>query len=141
MKIKNLLIVAAFFLIAGFLKSQTTANWQFAAIGMDGTNGYNNVEVYYSVSTCNKNEVISLKLINHNNYDVKAQWINVVVGNDDKEHYGKSKLVSYKLAANETVIGDCKDKTSTLTFKLSDYGLKASDVRIFVGSNFDVIKK
>ncbi len=141
MNIKNLITALAFILCSSFLKSQSSVNWQLAAIGMDGTNGYNNVEVYYSVSTCNSNEVISLKLINHNDYEVKAQWINVVVGNDDKEHYGKSKLVSYKLAAKAEVIGDCKDKTSTLTFKLSDYGIKASDLRIFVGSNFDVIKK
>lgn len=141
MKIKSLITIAAFLFCAGFLKSQTSINWQTAAIGMDGTNGYNGVEVYYALSTCNANEVVSLKLINHNNYDVKAQWINVVVSNDGKEHYGSSKLVSYKLAANAEVIGDCKDKTATLTFKLSDYGIKASDLRIFVGSNFDVTKK
>ena len=138
MKIKTLIFVAAMMLVFSIAKTQTTNNWQLAAIGMDGTNGYKGVDVYYQLTTCNSAEVIVLKIINTNAYAVKAQWINAIATNDNKDLYGKSKLVSYKLPSKGEAKGDCNDKTGILSFKLSDYGIKASDLRIFVGSNFDV---
>ena len=140
MKIKTLITFVALLLSSSFLKSQTSINWQPAAISIDGTNGFQGVDVYYYLTTCNSNDVVILKLINRNPYDVKAQWKSVLVGNNDKELFGKSKLVSLKLSAKSEVEGSCKGKEAVLIVKLSDYGLKASDFRIFAGSAFDVIK-
>jgi len=140
MKIKNLITAVAILLCSGFLKSQTSINWQPAAISIDGTNGFKGVDVYYHLTTCNSNDVVLLKLINHNTYDVNAQWKPVLVGNNDKELFGKSQLVSIKILANSEVVGECKGKEKVLSVKLSDYGLNANDFRIFAGSAFDVIK-
>jgi hypothetical protein len=61
----------------------------------------------------------------------------VLVTNGDKELYGKTELVTVQLDANKEYIGTCK-KTDKLTIKLADYGIKATDLKTMVGSNFDI---
>ena len=140
MRTKGLIFITAMLLFIGVSKAQSTIEWKLTTIGMDGTNGYNGVEVYYATSSSKSGDVVLIKLINSNPFPVKAQWVSVMVTNDDKELYGKTQLVSYKLAANSEAVGSIKDKSSALTIKLSDYGIKASELRTFVGSSFDVIK-
>lgn len=118
-------------------KAQTAINWQPVLISMDGTNGYKGVEMYYSVEKCNSNDVILLKLVNTNTFALKAHWISVLVTNSDKELYGKTELVTIQLEANKEYIGSCK-KTDKLMIKLNDYGIKGSDLKTMVGSNFDI---
>lgn len=124
-------------LFFSFLRAQTKTNWQPVLISMDGTNGYKGVELYYSVETCNATDVIKLKLVNTNSFALKAHWITVLVTNGDKELYGKTELVTVQLDANKEYIGTCK-KTDKLTIKLADYGIKATDLKTMVGSNFDI---
>lgn len=106
---------------------------------MDGTNGYQGVEMYYATATCNSTEVLVLKIVNTNSYAVKAQWINLIVDKNDKEHFGKTQLTSFKIDSSVTSAGDC-NKANALMIKLSDYGVKASDLKTFIGSNFDISK-
>lgn len=137
MKTRNYIFLTALMLFFSFLNAQTNTNWQPVLISMDGTNGYKGVELYYSLETCNSTDVVKLKLVNTNTFALKAHWITVLVTNSDKELYGKTELVTVQLDANKEYIGTCK-KTDKLTIKLSDYGIKATDLKTMVGSNFDI---
>lgn len=142
MKTQTLTFISAMMLFFGVINGQTTSNneWHPVLISMDGTNGYLGVEASYSLSKCNSNDVVLLKLVNTNNYAVKAQWVNVVVTKDGKELYGNNKLVSVKLPASSEKAGDCDSKIVELTIKLSDFGVQTNNFDTFVGSNFNTIK-
>jgi uncharacterized protein YpmB len=140
---RNLILAAALMMMFGIANAQnqpagkvSNMQWTPVLTNVDGTNTYKGVEMYYSISTCGTNEVIFLKLVNTNAQTVKAQWINDVISNDTKEHYGQTKLVSVTLKPNSEVIGSCSSNIKELTVKLKDYGVDAKDVNTIVGSSF-----
>lgn len=136
MKIKNLILAAALVMMFGVVKAQSNSQWTPVLTNVDGTNTFKGVEMYYSISTCGTSEVVFLKLVNTNAQTVKAQWINDVVSNDNKEHYGQTKLVSVTLKPNSEVVGTCNTKIKELVVKLKDYGVEAKDFNTIVGSSF-----
>lgn len=138
MKIKNLILAAALIMMFGVAKAQQNSQWIPVLTNVDGTNTFKGVEMYYSLSTCGTNEVVLLKLVNTNAQSVKAQWINDVVSNDTKEHYGQTKLVSVTLKANSETVGSCSNNTKELVVKLKDFGVAAKDFNTIVGSSFYV---
>lgn len=138
MKIKNLIVAAALMMMFGVTKAQSNSQWIPVLTNVDGTNTFKGVEMYYSLSTCGTSEVVLLKLVNTNAQSVKAQWINDVVSNDTKEHYGQTKLVSVTLKPNSEVVGSCDTKVKELLVKLKDYGVEAKDFNTIVGSSFYV---
>jgi uncharacterized protein YpmB len=143
MKMRTLILAAALMMMFGMAKAQNQptnkagkSQWIPVLTNVDGTNTYKGVEMYYSISSCGASEVIFLKLVNTNSQTVKAQWINDVISNDTKEHYGQTKLVSVTLKPNSEVIGSCSSNIKELTVKLKDYGVEAKDVNTIVGSSF-----
>ena len=138
MKIKNLILIAALMMMFGVVRSQNAVEWTPVLVSMDGTNTFKGVEMYYSLSNCGGNDVVLVKLINSNAKTVKAQWVNAIVSIDEKEHYGKTKLVSVNLKANSESIGVCNAKPTELVIKLSDYGVSVKDFKTIVGSSFYV---
>jgi hypothetical protein len=138
MKMRNLILAAALMMMFGSAKAQSKSQWTPVLTNVDGTNTFKGVEMYYSVSNCGSSEVIFLKLVNTNAQTVKAQWINDVVSNDNKEHYGQTKLVSVTLKPNSEVVGSCNTKIKELLVKLKDYGIEAKDLNTIVGSSFYV---
>lgn len=121
-----------------FAKAQNTAQWTPVLVNVDGTNTFKNVEVYYMLSTCGSEDVVILKMINTNSKDVKAQWVTDIVTKDDKEHYGKTQLVSVKLKANSEEVGACNSKVKELVVKLGDFGVAKNDFSTIIGSSFFV---
>ena len=138
MKIKSIIFLAVMVLFIGALKSQSNSPWTPVLVSMDGTNTYKGVEMYYSLSKCGNKDVVLVKLINTNSNAVKAQWITAVVSNDNKEHYGKTQLVSVNLKANSESVGACNSKPSELVIKLADFGVTSEQFQTIVGSSFYV---
>lgn len=138
MKIKNLILIASLVMMFGVTKAQNNVEWTPILVSMDGTNTFKGVEAYYSLSNCGGKDVLIIKLINTNNKAVKAQWVNAIVSNDEKEHYGKTKLVSVNLKATSESVGACNSKPSELIVKLSDYGVTLKEFKTIVGSSFYV---
>jgi len=136
MKINSRTLITALLMMFGVVKAQTNTSWTPVLVNVDGTNTFKGVEVYYSLSTCGADEVVFLKLVNTNAKAMKAQWINDVVTNDTKEHYGKTKLVSVNINANSEIIGSCKSKVKELIIKLKKYDVEAKDFNTIVGSSF-----
>lgn len=143
MKIKSLIFLFALMLFASATKAQNNVEWQPVLISMDGTNGFQGVDAYYSVSNCVSGDVVFLKLVNNNTYSVKAEWINAIQTKDGKELFGSQVLNKISIAPKSEVKGDCQAQGNTLTLKvnLADYGTKTSNFSTIVGSNFNVIKK
>lgn len=139
MKTRTLIFFASLLLFFSISNAQTNQNWQPVLISMDGTNGYKGVEMYYAIEKCNADDVLHLKIVNTNNFALKAHWINVIVDNSEKEHYGKTELITVKIDANKELIGTCK-KSDPLLLKLNDFGVKSIDFKTLVGSNFDISK-
>ncbi|MBK6522476.1 MAG: hypothetical protein IPG08_09120 [Sphingobacteriaceae bacterium] len=138
MKIKNLIVIAALMMMFGVVKAQTNVEWTPILVSMDGTNTFKGVEAYYSLSNCGGSDVVIIKLKNTNDKAVKAQWVNAIVSNDEKEHYGKTKLVSVSLKATSESVGACNTKATELIVKLSDYGVTLKEFKTIVGSSFYV---
>jgi uncharacterized protein YpmB len=142
MKMRNLILAAALMMMfdvataQNSAKAQSNSQWIPVLTNVDGTNTFKGVEMYYSVSKCGSDDVVLLKLVNTNAQAVKAQWINDVISNDTKEHYGQTKLVTMSLKANSEVMSTCDNKVKELTLKLKDYGVEAKDFNTIVGSSF-----
>jgi len=122
----------------GVAKAQNNTEWTPILVSMDGTNTFKGVEAYYSLSSCAGSDVLLIKLKNTNDKAVKAQWVNAIVSNDEKEHYGKTKLVSVNLKATSETVGACNAKPTELVVKLSDYGVTLKEFKTIVGSSFYV---
>jgi len=122
----------------GVAKAQNNTEWTPILVSMDGTNTFKGVEAYYSLSNCAGSDVLLIKLKNTNDKAVKAQWVNAIVSNDEKEHYGKTKLVSVNLKATSETVGACNAKPTELVVKLSDYGVTLKEFKTIVGSSFYV---
>lgn len=135
---RNLILAAVLMMTLGVAKAQNDAQWTQVLVNVDGTNTFKNVEVYYMLSTCGADEVVLLKMINSNTTDVKAQWVTDIVTTDEKEHYGKTQLVSVKLKASSETVGSCNGKVKELVIKLSDFGVAKKDFSTIVGSSFYV---
>ncbi len=138
MKMRNLILAAALLMMFGVARAQSNSQWIPVLTNVDGTNTFKGVEMYYSLSACGTSDVVLLKLVNTNAQTVKAQWINDVVSNDTKEHYGQTKLVYVTLKPNSEVIGSCTTKIKELLVNLKDYGVEAKDFNTIVGSSFYV---
>lgn len=138
MKFKNLILIAALTVMFVATNAQNNIEWTPILVSMDGTNTFKGVEAYYTLSNCGGSDVVIIKLKNTNDKTVKAQWVNAIVSADEKEHYGKTKLVSVNLKATSETVGACNAKPTELVVKLSDYGVTLKEFKTIVGSSFYV---
>lgn len=139
MKIKNLLI--SFVLLATVsIRAQESKSWTPVLISFDGTNGFNGVEAWSRLSTCNNSPVVLIKLVNNNEYSVKATWINLIQTNDNRDLYAPGQ-VSINLPPKSEKAGTCGDVSAELIIKLSDIGIMSDNFKALTGSNFDAVKR
>ncbi len=140
MKIYYPLLLAAFVVMFSGLKAQTTENWQGLYLGSpDGTNSFNGVEAYYTISTCNNNDVILIRLTNHNAYAVKAGWQDFVMSKDNKKLDRSTAQDSITIQPQTIVAGDCNGNSVQLVIKLTDFGILKEDFKEFIPAKFDFI--
>ncbi len=140
MKINYSIFVLVFVLISGLSRAQTNVNWQGLYLGSpDGTNALNGVEVYYTLATCNNNDVILLSMTNHNAYTVKAGWQDFVMSTTNSKLPSTTVQDSVTIPAKATLAGDCANNTIQLVLKLTDFGILKEDYKEFMVSKFDFI--
>jgi hypothetical protein len=139
MKIRNYFFLIGFILLAGFSKGQSKDTWQLLGISIDGTNGFSGVQAYFKLTTCNGVEQVQVKLVNNNNYAVRAGWRNFIYTNDGKQLSGRVAQDSVNIAAKSEVKADCGVNTPGLVLKLSDFDTDAANFKTFVTGDFDFV--
>src|ERR1017187_9742416 len=131
MKIHYPLFLVSFILLFSCAKAQTE-NWQGLYLGSpDGTNSFNGVEAYYTISTCNNNDVILIRLTNHNAYAVKAGWQDFVMSKDNKKLDRATVQDSVTIQPQSVVAGECAGNSVQLVIKLTDFGILKEDFKEF----------
>jgi hypothetical protein len=136
---KHIYIFITLFLFAcGTTNAQVTGEWQFAQLNnIDGTNAFNGVEGYFNLVTCNNNEYILLKLINHNTFTVKAAWSNFLISTDNEKLTSPVVQDSVTILPNQEIEGDCAVNDGKLVLKLTDFGTDKYNFQAYEPMNFD----
>jgi hypothetical protein len=137
MRQKFYLLLISCFLFCGFVKAQTTENWQPLTLNINGTNSFDGVEAQYALTSCNNNEFILLQITNHNSYTVKACWKNMVINTEDQKLPYNNTQDSVMIQPNSTVQGQCTGNTGKLVLKLTDFGILKEDFKAFFMNGFD----
>lgn len=114
------------------------SSWTGAYLNVAGTNIVYGVEVFSQLSTCNSEDVVFLKLINHNDYDVKVEWLGGVYTKDRQWIEDPEGSKSIKIKANEEVIGDCLNDNKELLIKLKDHIDRTDNFNRYAPSSFEV---
>ncbi|HOY38062.1 MAG: hypothetical protein KBB11_00625 [Bacteroidales bacterium] len=118
--------VILIFLITLSLKSeaQSVSEWLPVGLSVSGNNIQKNVEALYGVSVCNGVDVILLKFINNNEYEVRVEWTNGIF-TDQGEWVTdplRTELNSIVIPEGSEVFGDCENAAgSLLLVKISDF--------------------
>ena len=124
-KIKILIPFFALFSFSVFvLKGQTNSDWQPIYLLVTGGNIIDGVEASFQLNTCNGEDIVYIKFVNHTAKSVKLEWFDAVFTqeikwiNKDKADDKKSLV----LGANAEEKGSClMDSPTVLTIKLKDF--------------------
>lgn len=111
-------------------------NWQPVVL-TGGSNNANGVEASYRLSTSNGNNVVIIKLVNHNTYAVKARWNDIIITKNG-QHLSGNNQDSATIAPKVRVSDDIPN-TAQVEVKLSDFHIQAPDFKGFTVSGFDAI--
>lgn len=110
--------------------------WKGAFLNTAGMNFIRKVEVFSQLGKCESEDVIFLKLINHNDYDVKVEWLGGVYTKDRQRLEDPEGMRSITIKANEEVIGDCSN--NKLLMRLKDYIDSADNFNRYAPLSFEV---
>jgi hypothetical protein len=120
----QLLFLILFTFSIGPLSADPTSDWQSIYLTPGGGNTMDGVEAYFLLGTCNGEDVVYVKFINHNDYPVKLEWYDAVFNqelkwiNKDEEQNKRSVLISSKTE----VKGECAMKNyPELIIKVKDF--------------------
>lgn len=128
-----------------FLQYQLNAQTTWSPIGLDvvGHNKMNGVEASYQLGTCNGNDVVFIKLINQNSFDVTVEWYPAVFTNTltwiKKETPADKKSIDVNSGAELT--GDCSASNPSLMILLNDFPVAVNNFIRFGTTNFTVYPK
>lgn len=136
MKIQRALKITGILLIllpaVQLCKAQSNLNWR--PLWLSTTGYFKGVEGFYQLSGCNGSDVVFIKLINHNSYEIKASWQDLV-NNNSNNHPS-----SLKIGANLESKGDCTGNNKQLVIKLKDFSISSANFQSLYLKNFDVIE-
>lgn len=137
MKRISLLVLAAL-LYCGAAISQNQ-QWTEAFARADGATMVKGVEVLSLQGECNGNDVIFIKMINHNDYEVKFDWNNAMLVNeswmDNPNQNVKSSIV---IEPKGEVAGSCAGTFTQLVVKVSDFGITLNEMKYFQVTGHDI---
>ena len=77
---------------------------------------FKGVEGFYQLTTCNGTQMIALKFVNHNTYDIKAGWKNIAITQDGQRHLGGNAQDSLAIPASTTLEGSCSNAKLLIKF-------------------------
>jgi len=85
------------------------SSWTGAYMNLAGTNITDGVEVFSQLGKCKSEDVVFLKLINHNDYDVKVELLGGVYTKDRQWIKDTGGRKSITISAKEEMIVDCSN--------------------------------
>lgn len=122
--------------------AQTISDWQPIYLLVTGGNIMDGVEASFQVNTCDGEDVVYIKFINHGAKPVKLEWFDAVFTqelkwiNKDQAAAKKSLL----LPAKAQVKGDCSTTLNPeLIIKLKDFVANKKDFKRYSASQLRVV--
>ena len=112
MKTKFQFLIAFLFTILSStykVNAQNKNEWQPIFLNVIGDNKMDGVEVFFQVNSCNGEDAICIKFINHNKYTVKIEWFDEVFTHDlkwiNKEKESDKKTITISSSTEKK--GEC----------------------------------
>lgn len=137
LKLKNLYILLFFSVSSVF--AQSNSEWKPIGLTVSGKNIQNGIEAFYQLYVCNNENVIFIKFINHNNYDVTVEWKDAVFTKELKWVSNENIIKSLIIKADEVIFGDCSGKSQKeLIVKVNDFIMNIDDFNQFKTTSFQV---
>jgi len=116
--------------------------WAPVSLTQSGQNIKDGVEAFCQHTKFNGEDVVLLKLINHNAEAVTIEWNSAFLTKDLKwvSNKNKTSKQSLTLNANETVEGECAGKSHPeLVTKMNDFTVRMEDIKSFGTTFFQVV--
>ena len=116
--------------------------WTILKLDVAGRTNVGGVEAYAQVKKCKEEDVVYLKIINHNEHTVTVKWFDAVLTNQQiwvkKDNSADQKSVT--IEPNKEIKGDCLSENYTpCIVKLKDFIDKPDNYREYAVYHFDVI--
>lgn len=120
-----------------------TNDWQPIYLLVTGANMMEGVEASFQLNTCNGEDIIYVKFINHNEYVVKLEWFDAVFTQElkwvNKEEAGDRKSIT--LAAKAEAKGTCLNNVNPeLIIKVKDFVASKKDVKRYCSSQLMIVR-
>lgn len=100
----------------------TAQNWQEATIRADGQTVINGLEAQYQIVSCQLEDYVLIRFVNHNNFPVTASWTNAVYIKGSWNYASNSS--SLTIQASQNTEGICQTENALLVplkqFNLND---------------------
>lgn len=137
-----ILLLTAVFSASPKVHAQTNPDWQPIFLDVTGGNKLDGLEASFQLNTCNNEDVVYVKFINHNAYPVKIEWFDAVFTQDlkwvNEERVALKK--SLTLPANGDATGECaKNSYPELLVKMKNFIPGKKDFKRYSASQLTVI--
>jgi hypothetical protein len=89
--------------------AQSNSEWRPIGLTVSGKNVQNGVEAFYLLTKCNNENLVFIKLINHNAFAVTVNWYDAIFTKNTKWCRNQKADIrkSITIGANEVLNGDC----------------------------------
>lgn len=141
-KIINLILLLVLIISSNVRVSAQTNDWQPIYLLVSGANTMEGVEASFQLNTCNGEDVIYVKFINHNEYAVKLEWFDGVFSQElkwvNKEQAGDKKTIT--VPAKAEAKGTCLNNSNLeLVIKVKDFVANKKDVKRYSTSQLMIV--
>lgn len=135
-------LFALIFSVSHKAEAQVIADWKVLLLDVAGRTNVGGVEVYAQVNKCKEDDVVYLKIINHNEHTVTVKWFDAVLTPQQiwikKDNATEQK--SLTIEPNKEVKGDCGSANYTeCVIKLKDFIDKPNNFKEYAVYHFEVI--
>ncbi len=139
---KKLKTLVFMLLLPGFsVFAQPDTGWKPIGLTINGRNMQQGVEAFYQLTKCNNENVVFIKLVNHNSYKVISEWNDAVFSKQLTWHSNKKedKRKSVVIDGNSMVLGDCSGKSlKELMVRVGDFIDNIDNFTLFKAESFIV---
>ena len=135
-------LISLFISVAYQVHAQSNTEWQPIYLTPGGGNTIDGVEASFQVNTCNGEDVIYIKFLNHNEYAVKLEWFDAVFTQELKwiNNEQPDEKKSLQLIANKEIVGKCSNNLyPELVIKVKKFVAEKKDVKRYLVSRLIVI--
>lgn len=114
-------------------------DWQPIFLTPGGGNTVEGVEANFKLATCNGEEVVFIRFINHNEYSVTLEWYDAVYDKEMKfiGRTDENIKKSLKVLAKTELKGEC-GAYSELVIKVKDFVQGKDDIQRYYASDLNI---